>query len=198
MDVNNNSNKIFVETLMIVICNNSDLYDKIIINYWINIINYITKYKLEDKIKIYLVFGEGSNTKKFKDIEKNIFISQCEENFKNILKKTVISIKHFSKIYEYKYLIRSNISSFWCINNLMPFINALPNKNVYVGPVTRKWTKRGWYFYISGCGIIMSKDVVQKIINTNINHLNLNNTDDIEIFRIVNTKILAFPEYKYF
>ena len=72
MDVNNNSDTIFVETLMIVICNNSDIYDKIIINYWFNIINYISKNKLENKIKIYLVFGKGSNTQKFKDIKKNM------------------------------------------------------------------------------------------------------------------------------
>ena len=181
MDVNNNSDTIFVEILMIVICNNSDIYDKIIINYWFNIINYISKNKLENKIKIYLVFGKGSNTQKFKDIKKNIFIASCEENFKNILKKTVISIRHFSKIYNYKYLIRSNISSFWIIDNLLALTNELPDKNIYAGPVSQRWEKRTWMFYISGCGIIMSKDVVQKIIDANIDNPSFNTADDIVI-----------------
>tara|TARA_B110001452_G_scaffold99995_1_gene82935 strand:- start:2415 stop:3254 length:840 start_codon:yes stop_codon:yes gene_type:complete len=196
MDVTNNSDKIFVETLMIVICNNSDIYDKIIINYWFNIINYISKNKLENKIKIYLVFGKGSNTQKFKDIKKNIFIASCEENFKNILKKTVISIRHFSKIYNYKYLIRSNISSFWIIDNLLALTNELPNKNIYAGPVSQRWEKRTWMFYISGCGIIMSKDVVQKIIDANIDNPSFNTADDIVIKKTVNTKISSLPEYE--
>jgi len=175
-----------IDSVILVVCNNSELYDSIILNYWTYIIKYISGNNLQNQIQIYLLFGRGSNTKKFKDIQKNIIVAPCQENFNNILKKTILGIKYLNHIYNYKYLIRSNISSFWVIDNLLKVMKILPKSNVYAGP-------NNWDRYISGCGIIMSRDISQKLVDIK-NFTNL--PDDEQIGKTVNTKLYGFLEYR--
>lgn len=175
-----------IDLAIVVICNNSELYDNIILNYWTYFIKYISENNLKNQIQIYLLFGKGSNTEKYKHIQKNIIVVPCRENFNNILKKTILGIEYVNTIYNYKYLIRSNITSFWIIDNLLKLIQILPPSKVYAGP-------NNWDKFISGCGIIMSRDVSQKLID-NITFTNL--PDDVQIAKTINTKLSGFLEYR--
>tara|TARA_R110000822_G_scaffold45353_4_gene121388 strand:+ start:2190 stop:2960 length:771 start_codon:yes stop_codon:yes gene_type:complete len=175
-----------VETIVLPICSNSEIYDGIISVYWIPMIKFIREKKLESKIKVFLLFGKGSNISKFKDIQENILVVDSEECFSNILKKTILGIQEINKKYDYDYLIRSNVSSFWHIENLVELIKTLPKKEVYAGP-------NNWDRYISGCGIIMSRDICQKIAD--VKRIN-SDPDDLQIGRISNTKLSCFLEYR--
>ena len=119
--------KIIIE----VIASNSEIYNKIILNYWVPLIKYIYEKKIEEEIQIFLIFGKDTKIDEFKEIEKNIITVQCTESIHNLLIKTILGLKEINKLYEYKYLIRSNLSSFWVVDNLIELTKILPENKLY-------------------------------------------------------------------
>lgn len=78
-----------------------------------------------------------------------------KECLETIFDKTVAAFK-LLPANSYDFLVRTNLSSVWNFNTLIEFCKTLPNRNVFCGVLGNPG--------ISGAGMILSPDVVQKFI----------------------------------
>jgi len=82
-----------------------------------------------------------------------------KEEFSKLYEKSVAAIRYLSETYPYHYIIRTNISSFWNIPTL--FTLTFPPTQCLSGMLT-------FNSFISGTGIIMSRDICQILLSTQI------------------------------
>ena len=163
-----------------------------------------TYYSLFPNIKTYYYcFHDGQMEQK-----GDILYFQGKEGYiPEILDKTIKSFEYF-KDYDYDYIVRSNISS---VINFNELYNILPykNPNIYGGAknLLNSISKQygivdNKYFglnYISGTCIILSKYIVEQIIE-NKNSLDYSVIDDVAIGIFINkylpnTEILDLVNY---
>ena len=114
--------------------------------------------------------------------EDHIYMKGIETIKPGILIKTKLALYYINNKYNYDYIIRTNLSSFWNLNNLLKFKNYLPRQKMCCGHLP-------FNTFISGTGIIMSYDVSKKIaslINTTASY-----NDDLYI-----TNLLSICKYK--
>jgi hypothetical protein len=134
-------------------------------NIYYDIINTWKKYmKMFDNIKIYLVHCRN-------DIDEELIVCEddgtifynCEESLvPGIFLKSIYSMNYCHKVFKYDYLIRTNLSSFYNIPKLLEFLYDQPKTNFASGGI-------GLFYdipFISGSGIIISYDLVEKILKS--------------------------------
>lgn len=171
-----------IDIIMLVIASRSHIYDNIINNYWSKIINYSKRHY--SNIKIFLIFGNNVRTDDLRILNDDKLILNVKECYiPGILNKTIEAFKLINTMYDYKYIIRTNISSFFILDNLISISNTLKYTNVYAGV-------NGDYkgiSYISGAGIWMSKDIVEYIIDNSLS-LDVNIIDDVSIGKLMVNK----------
>ena len=184
--------------IILIIASNGGVYD-IFTEYWNKYMN------TRSDIKSFFIFGQSStNTSSFNSFDsfnsshcfhslyKDVsIISPTVESFiPGILQKTIYSFEYIEANFEYEYIMRTNLSSFFDINQLMVFINTLPKERLYCGKNNRN--------YISGSCFILSKDVVKLIIQ-NKDKIDYNIIDDVSIgklLRNLNIKLINNMNYK--
>tara|TARA_B110000208_G_C11798090_1_gene440567 strand:+ start:4318 stop:5190 length:873 start_codon:yes stop_codon:yes gene_type:complete len=186
--------------VILVIASRSNIYDKMINEYWKYLINYCNiKHK---NIKIFLIFGNNVNVNDLSISNKNILVLDCEESYiPGILTKTLKSFKFIKNNYDFKYILRTNLSSFIILEKLTKYINKLPENNIYCGKIVdapKEDNATGIYWnlnedhpllFISGSGILLSKDNIDHILNYYDNKkIRYDLIDDIEIGRILKGK----------
>lgn len=167
------------DVIMLVIASRGWRYDNIINIYWTKIIDYIKTHNYN--IKIFLIFGNNVNTSGLKIADDDKLILDVPDSYiPGILNKTIEAFKVINTMYNYKHIIRTNLSSFFIIDNLIKISNDLENTNVYAGVNGQ----HNGIPFISGAGIWLSKDIVQYIIN---NHLSIdkNIIDDVAISKLL-------------
>ena len=141
-------------------------------NYWIPFINYIKQHKLY--IKVFLLFGQ--QLKNIQIDSDDIIIANTGEGYiPQILKKTIFAFEYVYNNYNYKHLIRTNLSSFFISNKLLELSNNLKEKNIYTGRNGNKFV-----FWLS-------KDVLLYVIE-NKNKLQYNIIDDVAIGNLLFNK----------
>jgi hypothetical protein len=99
--------------------------------------------------------------------------------------KTCKALEYINENYEYDFLFRTNLSTFININKLIDFLNNLPTINVCAG-----FSFSG---FITGTGLIMTKDVTNIVIN---NYEQFNYTNICEDVLI--SQILGHYKVKYY
>jgi len=77
--------------------------------------------------------------------------------------KTIKSMEYVNNNYDYDFLIRTNLSSFWNLKNLFTLKKSLPLTNFAGGFIICE-------LFISGTGIILSKDVCINLVNLGIDY----------------------------
>ena len=189
------SEKIKKDIIMLVIASKNNIYNQLINEYWCHFINYV-KTNHNDKIKIYLIFGNNVETSDLNLKDDDKLILNCEESFKpGILKKTIESFKIINDLYEYKHIFRTNLSSFFIIENLIKLSDRMKDNNIFAGVVLPH--KR----FVSGAGMWFSKDIIN-ILLQNENKLDFKTIDDVSIGRLLllNLKIKGtdLPRYDLF
>ena len=111
---------------IIVIASRSDFYDKLILNHWVRYIKYV-----EDKyenVKIYLIFEKDTNIDIFNDIRENILLLDTEDSLiPGIYNKTIKAFEKINLSYDYKYIFRTNLSSFIRIDFMIEKIKEIAN-----------------------------------------------------------------------
>ena len=115
-----------------------------------------------DKIKHFYIEFKTDLAVDIIEEEDHIFMKGDESIIPGILVKTKLALEYINNKYNYDYVIRTNLSSFWDLNNLLIFKNYLPRQKMCCGHLP-------FNTFISGTGIIMSNDVSKKItplINT--------------------------------
>lgn len=163
----------YIDLIILVIANTGEGYYCDFINeYWAKFIKYLENNGYN--IKIFLLFGHGNNIKKINVDEKNIIIADhVEENlYPGVLHKTIFGLDYLNSNYNYKHILRTNLSSFFILDELIKINKNLPDSNVYAGVCTPT--------YVSGAGFWLSKDNVEYILN-NRSNINFKIMDDVSI-----------------
>ena len=167
------------DIVMLVIASRSDIYDQMINKYWCYLIKYIKENNYS--IKIYLLFG---NNVKTEDLNLNdddkLILNTPESYMPGILIKTIESFKIINNLYDYKHIIRTNLSSFFIVNNILKISAKLNDNNIYTGIEATHTQYNKKIIFISGAGYWLSRDNINYILN-NKNNLNINLIDDVSI-----------------
>jgi len=89
------------------------------------------------------------------------------ETFKpGIYEKTMAAIRHVNSKYDYKHIIRTNVSSFWNLENTLEYQKQLPIKDFAGGILNgHSLIDIGTIAFITGTGIFITKDIAEKISN---------------------------------
>tara|TARA_Y100000589_G_C27177045_1_gene639198 strand:- start:696 stop:2087 length:1392 start_codon:yes stop_codon:yes gene_type:complete len=160
------------DIVLLVIASKSDFYNKLILNHWIRYINYV-----EDKyenVKIYLIFGKNTNIDDFNIIRENILLLNEEECLiPGIFNKTIKAFDKINLSYDYKYIFRTNLSSFIRIDMLLEKIN-------YVSGIYGVIGNYNGINFVSGAGMLLSKENINYILS-NKNKINDLLPDDVAL-----------------
>jgi len=160
------------ELIILAIASRNETYDQFVKNYWYHIIKYVKQN--HTNIKIFLLYG-NSNIDDFDEIKDNIIKSEYDETFPNILEKTLDAFEFVTNKYKYDYIFRTNLSTFTVIEHIQSIINMLPE--TFIGGTVAPYEN---FKFIGGMGILISKDIIQNMIENR--KLILNKTiDDVDI-----------------
>lgn len=94
----------------------------------------------------------------------NVWVKYEESIVSGIYYKTLKAFEHFTTSesnVEYDYILRCNVTSFFLFDRLFQFLEKIPKMNVYAGCPHPSYNNVQW---ASGAGYIMSRDVVEKVI----------------------------------
>lgn len=87
--------------------------------------------------KTFFIYGKANKEKNIPS--KNDLFFNCPESLRpGILMKSILAFQHILKNYDFDYVIRTNISTFWNLNQLDKLLNKLPNKNCVAGQIQKK------------------------------------------------------------
>jgi len=136
--------------------------------------------------KYYFIEYNESITDDIVEKEDYIYIKGTEE-FEKIYTKTKKSMQYIDQTYEYDYIVRTNISSFWNIDNLFVLTNILPRQKCLSGYLM-------FNSFISGTGIILSNDTCKYFIH----QPDVSGPDDVGIFRTIIHYCLPFQFDNYY
>lgn len=124
-------------------------------------------------VQVYLIISDMESTaeKPVIDEAKNIIrVPQPETYIPGILKKTIDAMELVlgDKHRTFKYILRTNMSSLWYWPRVMAVLKALPTANAYAGiyvPFVNERYELLQTGFISGAGIILSRDVAQLLVD---------------------------------
>ena len=173
----NSFNKTYYQVILVVIANDTnDYYCEMMKNYWIPFINYIKNHKLS--IKIFMVFGQ--NLKNIQINSDDIIIANTGEgHIPQILQKTIFAFEYIYTNFDFKHLIRTNLSSFFKSDKILELSNNLDSYDVYTGVSGKD--------FVSGAGFWLSKNTILYLLK-NKKKLQFNLIDDRAISEILYTK----------
>ena len=178
------------DIIMVVIASRGKIYDDLITNYWIPFIKFINKNKL--RIKIFLLFSKNSKIDDLEIIKSNLLICNNNESLiPGILEKTIHAFRVINNNYEFKYIIRTNLSTFFIVKNLLKLSSTLKTTHLYAGVIG----KYGSINFCSGACFWVSKDIVEYCIE-NQTVLNYTLPDDVAIGKLLEKfELMPFPRF---
>ena len=177
------------ELILLVIASRGEIYDKLIKHYWIPFIKHSQKYK---EIKIFLLFSSENKDGICNEIRDNELVFEDTDGFiPGILIKTINAFKLINEKYSYNKLLRTNLSSFFIINNMLKFSYSLSNTSLYAGFIGSYLNNK----FCSGAGFWCSKDTIEYILE-NKDTIDYNKPDDVAIGLLFNDSTLkACPRF---
>jgi hypothetical protein len=126
------------------------------------------------------VIEDGKNWKKL--------VTETPEDWALIGLKTILALKFLLENYEFDYLFRTNTTSYVDTSKLLEHLEHQPKSNLYSGVVGSAF---GDLEFASGAGILLSRDVVQRICD-NENKWKHGFIDDLALGEVVSN--LKHPE----
>ena len=101
----------------------------------------------------------------------------CEDGIlKGIFRKTILALQYLDN--KYDFYIRTNLSTFWRFNLLLPLLNNIDSKGIFYGG----WA---WKDYISGFAIILNKKACSLLVKEGMKHYDEAGRDDVLIGKIM-------------
>lgn len=114
-------------------------------------------------VEAYFIKG-NPNLKVPYQFEGDIIWSKTDEGWSpdsaGIINKTILSMEAMlGRLHEFDYVLRTNLSSFYAFPTLLSTLQHLPRQNCYFAHGTDGENKIG-----SGCGFILSRDLVELLV----------------------------------
>jgi hypothetical protein len=114
-------------------------------------------------------------------VTEDTLIIKSSFGWESILENTLAGFNWASKSQsQFDYVIRTNVSSYWDLENTQLLLESLPVRNLYAGHALNHLGTN----FIAGDGIILSKDLVE-LISDKIPEINANVIDDVAIGRFL-------------
>ena len=133
-------------------------------------------------IKVLFVYGDSPT---LIANEYDLVYDVFENDYPGMITKTLFAMKDIENTYDYDFLIRTNLSTFWDLNQLEYRLDKLPKTQCLTGtPVKHKNKIGDDYHYIAGYDMIISRDLIQSILpytNEIINQKILLDMEDLSI-----------------
>ena len=142
--------------LFLIIASRNELYDKIK-KYWQQIIA-----KKHDNIDFYFLYNDPSIEKEYIITGNDIFFQEKETFVPGIFNKT-ISALNVCNYTNYDYIIRTNLSTFFYMPQLLRFLQNSDTDKIYAPLV--KYSQRYHYTFPLGFCIIIHKSNVDKLMS---------------------------------
>jgi hypothetical protein len=135
---------------------------------------YLDLYK--EHIKYYFIEYKDTLTTEVYENNVDLWFKGTESIIPGIYNKTIQAIEYINKTHNYDFIMRTNISSFLHIDNILLHLNKVEKTNYAGGP--------GVDNFISGTGIFMSRDVGNILVeNQSIEQMH----DDVLISKILHS-----------
>ena len=115
---------------------------------------YMSKYSYN--IKFFFVEADPNIKPQMEIIGNNIFVKDKETYTPGIFIKTIKALKYINDNYNYDYLIRTNSSSFFNIENMLNYLSNLPKEKYAIG-FTLNIPVHGNFLH--GTSTIITKDI---------------------------------------
>lgn len=144
-----------------------------------------------DHVEAYFMKSDPNLTAPFK-IEGDTIWTQGQETWiPGILNKTIVSMEAMlPRLDEFDYIIRTNLSSFYVFPRLFKFLKTLPKEKCYSGV---RVPFHHWSF-MSGCGFILSPDLVRLLVQHKNQLYNHSTIDDVVIGRFFYDQLVPFTD----
>lgn len=138
--------------------------------------------KLTSNFRVFWIVGDP-NLKDSK-LDFDILYVPCQDS--QIIQKSYLAFAYFIGSFNFKYIIRTNTSTFFFVNQLIDLLNKMSKLDVDVagfplGISLRSLRKS--MIYCSGASIFLSQKAVLRLLEFGDRHSNL--PDDVEISRTV-------------
>lgn len=139
-----------------------------------------------EDIKIFFVYGD-SGIKGANDCD--LVFDIPENDYPGIITKTISAMEYVNQNYDYDFIIRTNLSTFWDLDKLSKRLDDLPKTNCIAGtPIVFKGKNTDHIEYIAGHDIVFSKDLITCIIDHKEEVINTpvyGNLEDLSLYRII-------------
>ncbi len=144
------------------------------------------------QVKIFLVYGAPIS---FTPKEYDLFFPEVKESYyPGMVLKTIKAMEHVTNTYNYDFLLRTNISTFWLLERVLNRLKTLPQKNMYTGACRRCYINgKISDNYISGTSLILSKDLVSTIIKNKNIIINKDLPEDYVLSNFLHTSLNLLP-----
>jgi hypothetical protein len=141
--------------------------------------------KQKENIDVFHYIGDSSDT--YND-DKTIYLN-TPDMIQNVSLKTLLAFKYvLENGFNFTHIYRTNSSSYVNLELLNKYIKDKPNTNFLAGP--SGFDTNFKVKFVSGSGFVISKDLVQLLIN-NLEKINIHTLDDVSIseFLVAKNKI---------
>ncbi len=135
--------------ILVVIASRTEaIHEQLLMGFWVPFIRYVVpRYKM---VKVRLVFGAGTPISDLGSIRDSIILGQSPESYiPGILKKTIDAFAILLKE-PFDFMVRTNLSSFFILENLVRRLSRFRRTKLYNGiripPLTRDHLVEGLSF----------------------------------------------------
>lgn len=113
-------------------------------------------------IKVLFVYGRGTS---FKRNEYDLVYDDVFENdYPGMITKTLNAFEDIETTYDYDFIVRTNLSTFWNLPLLEKRLESLNTTNTVSGSLIRSNLNNEVQEYIAGYDLVISRNLIQAII----------------------------------
>ena len=119
----------------------------------------------EPDVKVMFVYGGGCGMTSGCTKSHDFLFENLLDSYPVKIHKTIEALKIIEENYEYDFLVRSNLSTFWVLRALLEHLKALPSHFCYEGDGPLRYhSSLGSWLYQSGTDTIINHYMVQKFL----------------------------------
>jgi hypothetical protein len=107
--------------------------------------------KFNEQIKFFFIEYKSDLSSDIIEDGNTLYVNGVESYIPGMYHKTMKSIEYINNNYSFDYIVRTNLSTFWHIPNLLNLVNNIPKEKFACG-----YAFQG---FITGTGIIITRDV---------------------------------------